>query len=63
MLVISRKPDQLIRISDDIVIKILEIRGNEVKLGIEAPRHIGIMRGELSGPCLKVIPLEKEKFE
>jgi carbon storage regulator len=61
MLVISRKPNQLIRISDDIVVRVLEVRGNDVKIGIEAPKHIAIMRGELTGPCLKIVPLDKDQ--
>ena len=47
MLVLSRKPQQQIQIGDDVTITILKIKGNSVSIGIEAPREIHIVRGEL----------------
>ena len=47
MLVLSRKLDQAIAIQDNIVIKVLEISGDRVKLGISAPRDVIILRQEL----------------
>ena len=47
MLVLSRKVDQTIVIQDNITIKILEINGDRVKLGINAPRDVVILREEL----------------
>ena len=47
MLVLSRKLDQAIEIQDDIIIKVLEISGDRVKLGISAPREVIILRQEL----------------
>ena len=47
MLVLSRKKDEAIVIDDDIVITIFEIRGDRVRLGIEAPSQITILRAEL----------------
>ena len=38
MLVLSRKPAEAIRIGDDIIVKVIAIRGGQVKLGIEAPQ-------------------------
>ena len=46
MLVLSRKPAEAIRIGDDILIKVIAIRGGQVKLGIEAPQGIRVMRTE-----------------
>ncbi len=47
MLVLSRKPDESIKIGDDIEIRIIEVKGETVRIGIEAPKTIEILRGEL----------------
>ena len=47
MLVLSRKLDESIVIGDDIVIKVVSIDNGVVKLGIEAPKDISIIRDEL----------------
>ena len=47
MLVLSRKEEQTIQIGDDIRITILRIKGNGVRVGIEAPDQVRIIRGEL----------------
>lgn len=47
MLVLSRKQKQQIRIGDDVVVTILQIKGGSVRIGIEAPREVHVMRGEL----------------
>ena len=47
MLVLSRKPDAQIVIGDGIVITVVEIRGDKVRLGIEAPREVSVHRREV----------------
>jgi carbon storage regulator CsrA len=47
MLVLSRKTDESIRIADQVTITILKIRGNSIQIGIEAPRDVRVLRGEL----------------
>jgi carbon storage regulator len=47
MLVLSRKPNESIFISDSIVVTVLRIRGDTVRLGIEAPREISVHRQEV----------------
>jgi carbon storage regulator len=47
MLVLSRKLSQQIMIGSEIVITVVKIEGNHVRLGIEAPRGVSILRDEL----------------
>ena len=47
MLVLSRQRDQSIVIGDDIKITIVDIRGDKVRLGIEAPKEIPVHREEV----------------
>jgi carbon storage regulator CsrA len=47
MLVLTRKASQQIQIGDGIVITILQVKGNTVRVGIEAPREVRVVRGEL----------------
>lgn len=47
MLVLTRKVNQSIMIGDDIEVVVLEVRGEQVRLGIKAPRHITVHRREI----------------
>ena len=47
MLVLSRHRDESIRIGDEIVVTIVDIRGDKVRLGIEAPSHVPVHRQEV----------------
>lgn len=47
MLVLSRHRDESIMIGDDIVLTIVDIRGDKVRLGIEAPQDIPVHRQEV----------------
>lgn len=47
MLVLSRQKDESIVIGDDIVITIVDVRGDKVRLGINAPREISVHRQEI----------------
>ncbi|MCK4995119.1 MAG: carbon storage regulator CsrA [Candidatus Omnitrophica bacterium] len=47
MLVLSRKPNESIIIGDNVEIKVVEVRGEQVKLGITAPRDIPVHRKEI----------------
>ena len=47
MLVLSRKVDETIIIGDNISITILQSKGNRVRIGVEAPRNVRVLRGEL----------------
>ena len=47
MLVLSRKPGECIHIGSNIIVTVLEISGKLVRIGVEAPRNIGIFRAEV----------------
>ncbi len=47
MLVLSRDFDESIMIGDDIKVTVVEVRGNKVRLGIEAPKEIPVHRQEV----------------
>jgi len=47
MLVLSRKKDEKIVIGDNITLMVIEIRGDKVRLGIDAPRDIAVHREEV----------------
>jgi carbon storage regulator len=47
MLVLSRKCDQSLLVGDNIVLTVLSIDGDRVKLGIEAPRSVSVLRQEV----------------
>ena len=47
MLVLTRHANQSIMIGHDIVVTVLEVRGDQVRLGIRAPRHIAVHRDEV----------------
>ena len=50
MLVLSRKTSETINIGNDITVTVLSIRGGKVRLGLEAPQEVPIIRSELQEP-------------
>jgi len=47
MLVLSRKKDEKIIIGDNITLMVIEIRGDKVRLGIDAPKEVSVHREEV----------------
>lgn len=47
MLILTRKSGEVIRIGDDIVLRVLEVRGAQVRLGVDAPPSVRIYREEI----------------
>ncbi|MDQ6953569.1 MAG: carbon storage regulator CsrA [Mariprofundaceae bacterium] len=46
MLILTRKPGEVITIGEDIQIHVLNIKGGQARIGIDAPRHISVNREE-----------------
>lgn len=57
MLILSRKKNEAIHIGDDIIITVLDISGDHIKIGIDAPKNIQIYRAEI----LKAIQQENKQ--
>ena len=47
MLILPRQPGQAVNLGDDIKVRVLRVRGQEVQIGIDAPEDVDIVREEL----------------
>jgi carbon storage regulator len=47
MLILSRKTNEKIMIGDDISITVIEIRGDQIRVGVDAPKHVKVYRQEV----------------
>jgi carbon storage regulator len=47
MLILTRKTDEKIKIGEDITVTIIEVRGEQVKIGVEAPKEVRVFRQEV----------------
>lgn len=55
MLILSRKKNESIVINDDITIVVVEIRGDKVRLGVEAPKEVPVHRREVYEAILRSV--------
>jgi carbon storage regulator len=62
MLVLSRKIDESILISNNIELIIVDIIGDKVKIGINAPKDVRILRSEIYEKMSKQNVVQKNKF-
>jgi carbon storage regulator len=62
MLVVTRKPQEAVKIGDEVTVVVLGVKGNQVRIGIQAPKNVSvhreevyavIQRGSASGSVLK----------
>ena len=67
MLILTRRPVETVMIGDDVTITVLEVRGHQVRIGINAPKHIAVHREEIyerikgeNQPDKKILPAEPE---
>ena len=47
MLILTRKTNEIIRIADDVEVKVLSVKGSQVRIGITAPKNIPVHRSEI----------------
>jgi carbon storage regulator CsrA len=62
MLVLTRRSDERIHIGEDVTITIVRVKGNAVRIGIEAPRSIPVLRGELADLTPAIEPYTDEFY-
>jgi carbon storage regulator len=48
MLILTRKPGEVIRIGNDITVTVLSVQGQQVRLGIDAPKDVSVDREEIA---------------
>lgn len=48
MLILTRKPGQVINIGGDIAVTVLDVKGNQVRIGVSAPRTVRVDREEIT---------------
>jgi carbon storage regulator len=58
MLVLSRKQNERIRVGDSVVVTIVRVSGDKVRIGIEAPPNVRVLRDELEPESLGDVTLE-----
>jgi carbon storage regulator len=58
MLVLSRKQNERIRVGDSVVVTVVRVSGDKVRIGIEAPPHVRVLREELDDDLVGEVTLE-----
>ena len=58
MLVLSRKQNERIRVGDSVVVTVVRVSGDKVRIGIEAPANVRVLRDELEEESHGTVTLE-----
>lgn len=48
MLILTRRVGETLTIGDDVKVTVLGVKGNQVRIGVEAPKHVAVLREELT---------------
>jgi carbon storage regulator len=59
MLILTRRVGESLIIGDDVVVNVLSVKGNQVRIGIDAPKHVSVHREEIYD-CIQA---EKDQLE
>ena len=60
MLILSRKESECIHLGDDIIVTIVRLNGDKVRIGVQAPSHIRILRNELESNWQDPPPVQEQ---
>ena len=52
MLILTRRVGEALKLGEDITVTVLGVRGNQVRIGIDAPRSVSIQREEIYSPAI-----------
>ena len=58
MLVLSRKQNERIRVGDSVVVTVVRVSGDKVRIGIEAPANVRVLRDELDADTIGTVTLD-----
>jgi len=58
MLVLSRKQNERIRVGDSVVVTVVRVSGDKVRIGIEAPANVRVLRDELDADDMGTVTLD-----
>jgi carbon storage regulator len=58
MLVLSRKQNERIRVGDSVVVTVVRVSGDKVRIGIEAPANVRVLRDELDENTMGTVTLD-----
>ena len=58
MLVLSRKQNERIRVGDSVVVTIVRVSGDKVRIGIEGPANVRVLRDELDADTIGTVTLD-----
>lgn len=61
MLVLTRREGEVLLIGNNVAVTVLGIKGNQVRIGIDAPRDVNVAREELLGPAAQAAHREATK--
>jgi carbon storage regulator len=61
MLILSRRESERVHLGDDIVLTIVRVNGDKVRIGVEAPPHIKILRTELEVSAQDIHPVHEQQ--
>ena len=60
MLILSRRESERVHLGDEIVLTIVRVNGDKVRIGVEAPSHIKILRTELEISSHELDPIQEQ---
>ena len=58
MLILTRRVGEAVQVGDNVIVRVLGVKGGQVRIGFEVPKEVAVMRTELLGKPAKYPPKE-----